>query len=140
MSLESAIAENTAALAKLSALIAELTARPPIPDAPTATVAPAASAPRKTKAEPQGEAPAPTAAAPAASAPTAEAAPAAAPSQSADAPAITYDQLKPKIVALAKRDRAAAEQLLARFGAKVGTDLKPEQYSDVLAAFEEALS
>ena len=136
MSLESAIAENTAALAKLSALIAELTARPPIPDAPTAT----APAPRKMKAEPQGEAPAPTAAAPAASAPTAEAAPAAAPSQSADAPAITYDQLKPKIVALAKRDRAAAEQLLARFGAKVGTDLKPEQYSDVLAAFEEALS
>ena len=50
------------------------------------------------------------------------------------AAAITYDQVAKAITDRVKVDRAAVVDTLASFGAKKGTDLKPEQFADFLAA------
>lgn len=136
MSLEAAVQENTAALAKLSALIADLMARPPTPDAP-------AQAPGQEKDSPKPNAEktaAPTTTA-ADTAPTAEAAEADAP-KPRDAPSLTYDgDVAPAILALSKsRGRAQAVELLKTFGAAKGTDLKPAQFVDFVAKAKELAS
>ena len=78
----------------------------------------------------------------ASSAPTAEAAPAAAPATKPEPSAdpLTYDQVKVWILNLSKKSRAQAVDLLADFGAKIGTYLKPEQYPAVVAKAQELLS
>ena len=152
MSLENALAENSAALLKLSALIADLMARPPIPDMPISAMPPAIQAAMQGRAEPPApevavqtpkpKTPAPAAAQAASSAPTAEAAPAAVPATKPEPSAdpLTYDQVKVWILNLSKKSRAQAVDLLADFGAKIGTDLKPEQYPAVVAKAQELLS
>lgn len=70
-------------------------------------------------------------------APVAAPAPAPAPAPAAEpapAAAITYDQIAKVITDRVKVDRAAVVDTLASFGAKKGTDLKPEQFADFLAA------
>jgi hypothetical protein len=139
MSIEAALAENTAALKQLHALLANLQIRPPIPDSPSPTAAaPEVAAPAP---KPKAEAPAATTAS---SSPTAEVAPAAAPepkAPQAEAKPLTYEaDVKPLIIALGRKDRAKAVALLAEFGAKVGTDVKVVDFPALVARAKELLS
>lgn len=116
MSIEQALAENTAALHALTALLGKLGIVPPAAAAePTAKV-------EKPKAEkPKAEKPAP--------APAAE--PAAA--------ATDYAPVGAAITAYAAANgREAAIAKLATFGVKSGKELKPDQYAAALAAFSAA--
>lgn len=50
-----------------------------------------------------------------------------------DAPEVTYDQVKKAIIGLAStKGKEIAVAMLQRFGAKSGTDLKAEQWPEVL--------
>lgn len=144
MSLETVLAENTAALAKLSALITSLLERPPIPDGPSATPAPAERPQADTKPEKSTPAPRGEAAPAAATKPTAEAAKVAAPETKAEpsAPTLSYDvDVAPAILGLAKaKGRAAATTLLQQFKAAKGTDLKPKQYAAFVTQAKELAS
>lgn len=57
-----------------------------------------------------------------------------------------YEPVAAAIQALVKKDRAKAVEILAEFGVKRGTELKPEQYTEILGKLnaqltpEEALS
>lgn len=54
---------------------------------------------------------------------------------------ISYDQISKAVISVAqKKGRDAAVALLSKFGAGKATELKPEQYADVLAAVEESLA
>lgn len=54
--------------------------------------------------------------------------------------AVDYDeQLKPKILDLVAKNRDKAVAILAGFGAKKGTDLKPEQHAECYKLVLEAL-
>ena len=88
-----------------------------------------ASAPSPRTAEAGPSTPGPTAAAPA---PSTEATPPAAAAPSAEP--ITYEKVAAAITAMVKTDRQRAVDALAKFNAKKGPDLKPEQYGDFLAA------
>ena len=54
--------------------------------------------------------------------------------------AISYDELSAAVTAVVDgKSVAAAIEILGRFGAKSGRDLKPEQYEAVIAACQDAL-
>lgn len=86
--------------------------------------------------------------APAAPAPAAPAAPAAAPAPTpapaAPAPAaaalVPYDALKKPLTDLADVDHETAKGILARYGVKKASELKPEQIGPVLAEVQAALT
>lgn len=46
---------------------------------------------------------------------------------------LTLAEVSPIVVALAKKDRAAAVSLLGEYGAKKATELKPEDYAEFVA-------
>lgn len=53
---------------------------------------------------------------------------------------VPYDTVSAAISAAAKTNRDATLATLVKFGAKNGKELKPEQYTEFLAALEEATS
>jgi hypothetical protein len=58
-----------------------------------------------------------------------------------DASAVTYADISPLIVNIAKTiSREAAIELLGKFGAAKGADIKPEQYAEFKAAAEAILN
>ena len=115
--------------AQLNAVLAALNLGTEAQQEPTTAkpveIAQARAEAKPAKQEAKAPAPAPAAAPAPAPAPAAEPAPAA---------AITYDQVAKAITDRVKVDRAAVVDTLASFGAKKGTDLKPEQFADFLAA------
>lgn len=115
--------------AQLNAVLAALNLGTEAQQEPTTAklveIAQARAEAKPAKQEAKAPAPAPVAAPAPAPAPAAEPAPAA---------AITYDQVAKAITDRVKVDRAAVVDTLASFGAKKGTDLKPEQFADFLAA------
>lgn len=123
MSLEIALAENTATMKQLIELLK---------GGAIATTAP--EEPKKTR-KPRGEAP------PEPETPKAEAkAPEPKPEPETPAtPAVEYKQVSDAITRLAAQNRAAAVEILASFGVKRGPDLKTEQYADALAKLQAAL-
>jgi hypothetical protein len=141
MSLENALAENTAALAKLSALMASMFARDqglPLDALPATTSpepAPAAQAPGKPSAAKTAPSPRTAEAAPApvsaAPVPSPEATPPAAAAPSAPAP-VTYEMVAKAITEAVKTRRDAVVAALKQFGAARGTELKPDQFADFL--------
>ncbi len=90
--------------------------------------------PKVDKADPKPT-PAPTPAATAASTPNPTPAPTAAPAAATSGP-VPYEKsgLPELIQKAAGKDRAGAVALLAKFGAKRGQELKPEQFEDFRAA------
>jgi hypothetical protein len=123
MSLETALADNTAALRELHALLARVSV-------PTAAETPPA---------PKSRSAAPTAP----TSPTAEAAPAAAPATTAAASEPTYDDVKRAIIDVSKaKGRDAAVALLAEFKATKGPDLQgtPEKFAPFVARAAELLA
>jgi hypothetical protein len=141
MSLEQALAANTAAIEKLLAVLANAENMAAAMDA-----APAAEKPKRARKEAKPEAPAGEPA----SAPKAEddaAGEQSAPEQSAASPAsttttelVTYTQASAAIVKLANsKGRKAAVDVLAGFGAKTLGEVKASSYADVIAACEAAL-
>jgi hypothetical protein len=56
------------------------------------------------------------------------------------APTITKDQLNKLVLAVAAKDRNAAEAILVKFGHKNTVSLPPEQFQVVYDAFEEELA
>jgi hypothetical protein len=124
MSLETALADNTAALRELRDLLARVSM-------PAATVEVPAPKPQARSAAPT----APTS-------PTAEAAPAVAPETTApETSAPTYDDVKRAIIDVSKaKNYDGALALLKEFGVTKGPDLKPEQYGAVVARAAELLA
>jgi hypothetical protein len=123
MSIELALADNTAALRELAALLARVSV-------PAAAEAPPA---------PKSRSAAPTAP----TSPTAEVEPAAAPATTVAASEPTYDDIKRAIIAVsAKKGRDAAVALLAEFGAAKGPDLQgtPEKFGPFVARAAELLA
>lgn len=126
MSLEQRLEENTRAILALAQAIAAgfgsgPVAVPAVPTPETAAPVPRKPAPpvRQTKVDPPAE------------------------TKSEPTPAAEIDYtatLAPALLQLVNKDRAAAIALLAKFGAKHGGDLKPEQYPLVLAAVATALA
>jgi hypothetical protein len=114
---------------------AALTIKAEAAAAPTGKPKGAATAPSQRTAEAAPSTPAPSAAAPAQSTEQ----PVVQPStvQVADATSadpVTYDDVAKAINSKAKTNRQTVIDVLAKFGAKRGTDLKVEQYDDFLAA------
>jgi hypothetical protein len=123
MSLETALADNTAALRELRDLLARVSV-------PAAAEAPPA---------PKSRSAAPTAP----TSPTAEAAPAVAPAPTVVASEPTYDDIKRAIIEVSKvKGRGAAVALLAEFGAAKGPDLQgtPEKFAPFVARAAELLA
>lgn len=120
MSLEQALAANTAALERLCALLAN----PPVVvqgDAPVALEPEKPKAEKPAKAKPaKAEAPKPA---------------------EPEAPKVARKDVGDALMALAEsKGRDAARALLARFDVKVLADAKPEQYPDIKAAAEKEMA
>ena len=139
MSLEQALAENTAAVRELIAVWSKLTAQAnKVDKAPADTPVTAAGKPVKAKVEAAAKAadtPAVTAPAqqePAQSAPAAD---------SPSEPAVDYPTLQKAVFALANaKGRDAVIGLMKdTFGVGSAKELKPEQWADALAAVNAAL-
>ncbi|NYT45121.1 hypothetical protein H0A64_09835 [Alcaligenaceae bacterium] len=139
MSLEIALAENTAAIREL---IAKLSTGATIPqDAVADKPATTAKSTKATKTDPKSDA-----------APASEQTPPAsdnsknstsesneASDSATEQP--TYQEVAALITKVSRTvSREAAVELLDGFGAKRGPDLKPEQFADVVAACEKALA
>ena len=98
--------------------------------------------PRKDAAAAPAPAPVPTPAVPA----TAAVAPPATPpttapvSAAAEAPAVPFAALVDPLTALADKDLDAALAILGKFGVKKASDLKPEQYGQVLLEVQAKLN
>lgn len=141
MSLEQALAENTAAIKSLTAAWLALTANAEKAkaglaagegvDAGGVPIVPGKST-TKTTTAPAKDKPA--------AAPSAPAAPAAAAASSGeDANAPSYEQVAKAINAfVASAGKPAAIAKLAELGVKTGKELKPEQYAEALAKFSAA--
>lgn len=57
----------------------------------------------------------------------------------AGTPVLAYDKdIKPLALALAKKNRVALTEIWTKFGVKVGTELKPEQFAAALADIQAA--
>ena len=151
MSLEATIAENTAAIREL---INALLTRGAIPTADqVAAAVPAQAEAVKTAEAAETSKPAATSK-PKAEAKKAEASPStgttsesaasAAPSDtgaSTGSAAPTYDEVKAKILLLAKeKGREATTALLQRHGVAKGPDLKPEQFAEFIADAEKVMA
>lgn len=126
MSLETALAENTAAMKELIAVWGKLNAQAKAVDKmPAESTVVAAGKPVEAKVE-KAVADKPKAEAPKVEKPKAEAA----------APVADYAPVGAAITAFAAANgREPTLAKLASFGVKSGKELKPEQYADVLAAF-----
>ena len=133
MSLEQALAENTAAIQALIAVLTAQASSAHVASSPAPAPAPVAAAKKPAKA--------------AASAPAATDAPAAAEASpttqpaaaSAAAPAaLTYeDHVKPKLTqALASLGREKVVSILGDFGVGRGTELTPDQFAPFLEALQ----
>lgn len=133
MSLEAVIAENTAAMKELTALLkGGAIAAPPAAE-PEQAPAPAPKKDKPAKAEkpveqPKAEEPAPEAPAPEPEAPAEE------------APALTYDEVAKSVKAAAMRSRAKAMEILASFKIKHLSEAKPAQYPAIKAALDEIVA
>lgn len=90
-------------------------------NAPASTATPASAPPAASGSAPAGEAGNAAAASPAPVAPAASPA-------SSPVPA-TYDDVKARVLALAKKDKPSAVKLLQEFGVDNAQKLKPEQYA-----------
>lgn len=103
------------------------------PGKPVPTAAPAASTPTA--------APAPAKTPAAAPVPKEAASPSPAPAP-ADAPAVTYEKsgIPELLQVYAKKDQPAAVALLAKYGAKKGSGLKPEDFAAFKVDVEAALA
>lgn len=115
MSLEIALAENTATMKQLIELLKGGAITQPVEE------------PKKTR-KPRGEAP-----------PEPETPKAAEPAPVAETPAIEYKAVADAITRLVAKDRAKAVDILAGFGVKRGPDLKQEQWGDALVQLQAAL-
>ena len=144
MSLEQALAENTAAIKELTAVWAKLNAQANKVDASGATEVTAAgkavAAKTEAAATPKAEKAAAThkeekpAATAKAASPSASTASSSTPAESA--PALDYAPVGAAITAYAaKHGRDDTIAKLGEFGVSSGKALKPEQYADALAAF-----
>lgn len=138
MSLEQALADNTAAIRELIAALAKAPAAVQ-EDKPAPKAKPATTAPTSPTAE-AGVAAAPAKTAAATGQAAKSAATAAPASTAATKPQATatpdYAPVGAAITAYAAANgREATLEKLAAFGVKSGKELKPEQYADVLAAF-----
>jgi hypothetical protein len=138
MSIEQALAENTAAI---RALIETIKSGLPVTHAQIQAVADEGAAAEKAekkttapKAEKKTETPKAEAAEPSAATPEQKAEPAA-------AEAATYQDAASAITKLSRaKGRDAAVAVLQQFGAAKLPDVKPEQFADVIAAAEEAMA
>lgn len=124
-------------VAQLNAVMAALAIVPATPEAPAAK-------PVKPKAEPKVEAPAAPAAAPAVAeaAPAAPAAPAQEPQVEAQAAPAAYDYTTTAgfITKVAgAKGKAAALEILAKFGTKSLKDVAPENFAAIVAECEASL-
>lgn len=116
MSLEQAVLANTAAIEKLTALLAGGVISAPIsaevaepPKAPKAAKAPKAEAPKE---EPKAE-----------------------------DPKLTYNDAAKAVVDLQKvKGTPAAKALLAKFGGKALAEVKPEKYGELIAEAQKELA
>ena len=167
MSLELALAENTAALLSLQAMLAGLTltataaavqgpkSAPAHADVAGPTTAKAAAPEKTASASTQAAASAATAAqastaatpdpkAAAVSQPTetAAATPASSPEASSPAPStVTYEDVKTLVLKVSKeKGRDAAAGVLAGFGVAKAPELKPEQYAAAVAQLQAVLA
>lgn len=132
MSLEAVIAENTAAMKELTALL-KGGAVPVVQVEPEQAPAPAPKKDKPAKAEkpveqPKAEEPAPEAPAPEPEAPAEE------------APALTYDEVAKSVKAAAMRSRAKAMEILASFKIKHLSEAKPAHYPAIKAALDEIVA
>lgn len=130
MSIEQALAENTAAIKELIAMWGKLNAQAKTVDkAPAETTVTAAGKPVEAKVEKAGEKPK-------AEKPAAVEKDKAESKPKAEAPVADYAPVGAAITAFAAANgRDATLAKLAEFGVTSGKALKPEQYADVLAAF-----
>lgn len=121
MSLEIALQENTVAVKSLlAALLANVNASATLPDVIANAKAPDPEPKSETKPKVETKA-------------KAEPKPPKTPVVK-DAEALTYADIAPMIVAIAKeKGREVAIELMTEFGVKSGKDLKPEQYADFKA-------
>lgn len=130
MSIENALAENTAALIRNAMINERLLAVLERGAAPAVEPSDKPAKARKPKPEASAE-------------PQAEPALEAAAEPVAEPVALTYDgDVRPAILALAKadaNDTTRALEILNRFGVSNGSNLKPEQFAGVVAAIREAL-
>lgn len=129
MSLEQALAENTAALQELTAALNAGGLKSGGTSAPTPRVAPRAVATKPT-----------VAAKPTAAKPTARPVTKAAPATSDDG--IPYEDVKAKILelgAIPETGRAAVTAVLKQFSVAKGPDLLPEQYEEALLLLNQAI-
>lgn len=133
MSLETAIAANTAAILELTAVWAKLAAQGNAVDKSDHKELTAAGKPVKAtpeKAAKEAAAPAPTPV-------TAAAAPAAPVESSTASSELKYDDVAKAITSfVAKHGRDAAITKLGELGVKSGKELKPEQYAAAVEAFK----
>jgi len=121
MTLETALAENTATMKELIAALARLGN-------------PAA-------ASPVNEAPKPEKAATPSTGTTRESPVSSAPSATGEARALTYDaDVKPKAIALSKKSMDAFKEVLGNFNIAKFPDAKPEQYAGIVQALDEKLA
>lgn len=139
MSLETVIAENTAAIREL---IAALANGVPTTNQQVQAVVEEAKAEKPAKAK-KAEAPKQEAEPEPAATPEPKAEPAAAAAEAepkAQAEASTYQDAASAITKLSRaKGRDAAVALLAQFGASKLPEVKPEQFADIIAAAEEAM-
>lgn len=144
MSLEQALADNTAAI---KALTEALFTRMAMTEALFARMGGATAgnvetpAPEKGKGEKGAGKPAAQKAPPAATQTTAAAAAAPEKKDDASAPALVYETVAGKIRQVAReKGREATIAMLAKFGVTNGQELKPEQWADCIAAADKVLA
>lgn len=125
MSLEKALEANTAAINRLTEMLAKEVWHAPAPE--TTTVPPTEPKAEAKKPASSKAAPAPAAETPASTAAEPDA---------ATSTSLSYDDIKTPFLDLAKRDLAAAQALIAEFGFKTLKDAKPEQYAEILAKLD----
>lgn len=143
MSLEQALAANTAALTQVAELLARMNASQvltitgdgtgePLPVYPTEPAAEVAAPAGKPAATAKPKAAPATAKPTAAAAPTPVAALAPTPSPVAALPAASYEDVKKAVLSVVQScGREAAVAMLAEFGVAKSPELKPEQYTAV---------
>lgn len=136
-----AVTINAPTLADLSGVVARLQgpgAPQPANDPGNAKAAPTVAAAASTSPAPTS---APVASATPGNVPASTAIPVSAPAAASgsEAPAVTYDAVKARVLAIAKISRDAATGALAHFDVDHGNKLKPEQYAAFIAHTDKLL-
>ena len=135
MSLEKAIQANTEAVLKLTELLAGLN----LGTAPASEEAPAPEKKKATKKQAEKPEPEKQEAAPEETPEPEAQEPEAVEQETADAP--TYQETASRVIELSKtKGRAAAEELLAKYGAKKLTEVDPVLFAQVIQDVEELLA